>query len=118
MQPKYDALLKKCLSLLEGIAELKFPPMKPRWADFTDAGPGLACNNFEVQFRDGELAIIHNSDYRIRLHSSRGNSSDNEAERTNNAIGDSIEDGATLEWNKHKRFDGLSDEDISKLTVK
>ncbi|CAB4007502.1 Transient receptor potential cation channel subfamily A member 1 [Paramuricea clavata] len=109
VQPKYDALLEKCHSLLEGIAELKFPPVKPRWADFTDAGPGVACNNFEVQFKD---------DYRIRLHSSRGNSSDNEAERTNSAIGDSIVDGATLQWNKHKRFDGLSDEDISKLTVK
>ncbi|CAB4017603.1 Transient receptor potential cation channel subfamily A member 1, partial [Paramuricea clavata] len=118
VQPKYDALLKKCHSLLEGIAELTFPPVKPRWADFTDAGPGVACNSFEVQFRDAELAIIHNSDYRIRLHSSRGNSSDNEAERTNSAIGDSIVDGATLQWNKHKRFDGLSDEDISKLTVK
>lgn len=79
VQPKYDALLKKCHSLLEGIAELKFPPVKPRWADFTDAGPGVACNNFKVQLRDAELAIIHN--YRIRLHSSRGNSSDNEAKR-------------------------------------
>lgn len=92
--------------------------MKPRRADFTDASPGVACNNFEVQLRDAELAIIHNSDYSIRLHSSRGNSSDNETERTNSAIGANIVDGATLEWNKDKRFDGLSDKEIKKLTVK
>ena len=35
------------------------PPVKPRWADFTDAGPGVGCSNFEVRFRDAELALIH-----------------------------------------------------------
>ncbi|CAB3980890.1 Transient receptor potential cation channel subfamily A member 1 [Paramuricea clavata] len=92
--------------------------VKPCWADFSDAGPGVGCNNFEVQFRDEEMAILHNSDYRIRLRSSHDNSSDNEAKRTNSAIGDSIVDVSTLAWNQYKRFDGLSDDETSKLTVK
>jgi hypothetical protein len=118
LQDQYDTVLKLCSAILEKIGELNLPPVKPRWADFSDAGTGVGCNNFEVQFRDAEMAILHNSDYRIKLHSSRGNSSDNEAERTNSAIGDSIVDGSTLEWNQYKRFDGLSDDEISKLTVK
>lgn len=117
-QDAYEVVLEKCHSVVDTIDELKLPPVKPRWADFCDAGPGVGSNNFEVQFRDAELAIIHNSDYRIRLHSSRGNSADNEAERTNSAIGDSVVDGSTLEWNHYKRFDGMTDDEIAKLTVK
>ena len=43
-------------------------------ADFTDAGPGVSVTNTDVKFRDAEIAIIHNSDYRIRCHRSRGDS--------------------------------------------
>lgn len=114
---EYHQLTIKCEAVLQDIADLKLPVVKPRWADFTDAGPGVGSNNFEVQFRDAEMAVIYNSDYRIRLHSSRNNSADNEAERTNSAIGDSIVDGAILEWNNFKRFDGLTDEQIANLTM-
>ena len=114
---EYRKYIETCNGLLDKLADVKLPAVKPRWADFTDAGPGVGCSNFEVRFRDAEFAIFHNSDYRIRLHPSRDNSADNEAERTNSAIADSIVDGSTLQWEKYGKFDGLNDDEISKLTV-
>ena len=38
--------------------------------------------------------LNRDADYRIRLHRSRGDSGEGEAERTNSAIGDSVVDGA------------------------
>ena len=115
LQKQYSTYIATCNGLLEKLAELKLPPVKPTWADFTDAGPGVGCSNFEVRFRDAELALIHNSDHRILAYPSRENSADNEAERTNGAIGDSIVDGSTIQWEQYKKFDGLSDEEISTL---
>ncbi|KXJ16378.1 hypothetical protein AC249_AIPGENE6513 [Exaiptasia diaphana] len=56
-------------------------------------------------------------DYSCRAHSARGNSGDNEAERTNSAVGDSIVDGTTLQWEKYPKCHNLTDEQISQLTV-
>ena len=53
------------------INELKLPPMRPRIAFLTDAGPGVRVSNFEVRFRDAEMARMFDSDYRIRVHRSR-----------------------------------------------
>ena len=47
---------------------------------------------------------------------SRWDSGQKEAERTNSAIGDSRVDGSKIDWNFHKRYDGLSDDEIAKLT--
>ena len=49
---------------------------------------------------------------------SRGDSGQNEAERTNSAIGDAVVDGATIEWDKFKQFESLSEEEIEALSVK
>ena len=114
---EYRKYIETCNGLLDKLADVKLPAVIPRWADFTDAGPGIGCGNFKVRFRDAEFAIIHNSDYCIRLHPSRENSADNEAERTNSAIADSIVGGSTLQWEKYGKFDGLNDDEISKLTV-
>ena len=51
-----------CSSLLELIDELQLPPVKPRVAFLTDAGLGVGVSNFEVKFRDAELARMCNSD--------------------------------------------------------
>ena len=47
--------------------------MKARKADLTDTGPGaaIAVSNTDVKCGDAELAIIQNSDYRIRCHKER-----------------------------------------------
>ena len=91
--------------------------MKPRWADLTDAGPGVGVSNYEVRFRDAELARIHNSDYRVRCHRSRGDSGQGEAERTNSAISDALVDGATLEWEKYRGFEDLSEDEIKAMSL-
>jgi hypothetical protein len=38
---------------------------------------------------------MYNRDFRIPVHRSRGDSGQNEAERTNSAIGDAVVDGTT-----------------------
>ena len=61
-----------CQQVLKNISEFQLPIVKPTWCDLTDAGPGVGISSFEVRFRDAELCQIYNSDYRIRLHQSRG----------------------------------------------
>ena len=107
-----------CHDILEILVDLKLPIVRPRWCDLTDAGPGVGVSNFEVKFRDAELCRVFNSDHRIRVHQSRGDSGQNEAERTNSAIGDAVVDGATIEWEKHEQFEGLSAEEKDALMIK
>ena len=107
-----------CRNILTTIQNLQLPSVKPRWCDLTDAGPGVGVSNFEVKFRDAEMCRMFNSDYRIRLHRSRGDSGQGEAERTNSAIGDSVVDGSTIEWEGFKKFEGMSQEEIDSLGVK
>ena len=38
-------------------------------------------------------------------------------ERTNSAIGDALVDGGTMEFERHKLFDGVTDEDIARTTL-
>ncbi|CAH3023183.1 unnamed protein product [Porites evermanni] len=101
-------------SLFEIFENLKLPKVKPKWADLTDAGPGVGVSNYLLRFRDSEMARLYNSDYRVRCHRSRCDSGQGEAERTNSAIGDSIVDGETVEWEKTKCFQGMTEEiDVS-----
>ena len=65
-----------------------------------------------------ELARIHNSDYRVWCHCSRGDSRQGEAERTNAAIADGLVNGAMLEWGKFKRFKDLTEEEIQVMYLK
>ena len=74
-------------------------------------------NNFEVSFRDAQLACIYSSEHRIRVHPDAGDCGQNEAERTNSSIGDAVVDGSTIDWEYHKRFDGLSGDEISSLSL-
>jgi hypothetical protein len=54
--------------VLHIIEDCKFPPVKPRVAYLTDAGPGVGVTNFEVKFCDAELARMYSSDYRVHMH--------------------------------------------------
>ena len=78
----------------------------------------MGVSNFEVKFRDAELCRIFNSDHRMRLHRSRGDSGQGEAERTNSAIGDAVVDGATINWEVYKKFEEMNEEEINQLSVK
>ena len=97
---------------------LKLPKVKPRWADLTDAGPGVGVSNYLVRFRDTEMARLYNSDYRVRCHRLRGDSGQGKAERTKSAIGDSIVDGETLEWKETRCFQGMTEDEVKSMSVK
>ncbi|CAC5405593.1 unnamed protein product [Mytilus coruscus] len=98
-------------------AKLDVVNRKPRQADFTDAGPEVGVSNFEVKFRDAEIARLHKSDYRIRVHRSRGDSGQGEAERTNSAIGEALVDGGTINWEHYRRFEDMTKETIENMTL-
>ena len=113
----YDELQAQAQEILDRLKSLRLPQVKPRWAEFTDAGPGVGVNNIDVKFRTAEPDRIYDHDYRIRVHRSRGDSGQNEGERTNSAIGDSVVDGATLDWEHYKRFQDMSEDSIANLTL-
>lgn len=73
--------------LLEYLKELHLPPTKPYTIEFTDAGPGVGVSNYEVRFREVEIAILHKSLIRYRVHLASDDQGQNEAERTNAYIG-------------------------------
>ena len=114
---EYDAITAKLSYILNQINDLGPVDVKPRWCDLSDAGPGIAVSNFDVQFQDAELARMWGNVYRIRLHLSRNDSHSNEAERTNSAIADSVVDGQTTEWEFRKLFDAICDDKIEAMTV-
>ena len=114
----YNGLLLKCNKSIETLNEFQFSAVKPRWLDNLDRGPGVSATKFEVKFRNAELNLLYERDYGCRIHSPRGSFGDNEAERTNGAVGDSIVDGTTFQWEKYPRFHNFTDDDIARLTVK
>ena len=114
----FSEAINHCMKRVERFGEFDFHPVKPRKADCTDAGPGVSVTNTDVKFRDAEIVIIHNLNYRIRCHRSRGDSGQGEAERTNSAIGDALVDGATINWEHTKRFEGMSEDEILSMSLK
>ena len=59
----FTDLENSCQELSALFGEFSLAAVKPKWADFTDAGPGVGVTNNEVKFRDAEIARIFNSDY-------------------------------------------------------
>ena len=53
----------------------------------------------------------------MRCHRLRGDCGQDEAERTNSAISDALVDGATLEREKYRRFEDLSEEEIKQMSL-
>ena len=113
----YSNILQKCAELLNLIKSKQLPLVKPCWTEFTDAGPGVGVNILEVSFRVAELARVYSSDYRIRIHIAAGDRGQNKAERTNSVIGDAVVYGATINWQHHKCFEGITDQQISSLSL-
>ena len=58
---EYDAIPAKLCYILNQINDLGPVDVKPRWCDLSDAGPGVTVSNFNVQFRDAELARMWGS---------------------------------------------------------
>ena len=114
----FSEAIDQCMKLEERLEEFDFHPVKPQNADFTDADPDVSLTNTNVKFSDAEIAIIHNSDYCIRCHRSRGDNGQGEVERTNSAIGDAMVDGATINWEHTKRFKGINEDEIQSMSLK
>ena len=115
---EYNAITAKLSDILYQVNDIGPVGAKPRWCDLSDAGPGVAVSNFDVQFRDAKLARMWGSEYRIRLRLTRNDSHSNEAERTNSAIADSVVNGQTVEWSFQKLFDVIIDGKIEAMTLK
>ena len=112
-----EDLLSEFSQYLRKIDCLNPPRMSCSILTTTDAGPGVGITNTEVRFRDAEVARIHSSDRVNRIQRAPGDSAQNEAERTNAAIGDALVDGSALRWEYFKPFDGLTVEEIDALSA-
>ncbi|CAB3997159.1 Transient receptor potential cation channel subfamily A member 1 [Paramuricea clavata] len=64
----YEELTNLEKKLLQKISEYKLAPVKPNILELTVGGPGVRVSNFEVRFRDAEIAMLHKSDRRTRIH--------------------------------------------------
>ena len=117
LRESIDSIKASCMGLFEILNDLKLPPAFPIQCDLTDAGPGVGVSNFLVHFQDAEHARMYGSIYRITVHHSKGDSGENEAERTNSAIADNIVDGGTLPWENEKRLEGMSEENIEEMSL-
>lgn len=113
----YQVVIGKSEQILQLLDELKLPLAKPRVLELTDAGPGVGCNNGAVQYRMAEQILIHGLDKVVRVHRARGDSGQNEAERTNASIGEALVTGETLNWEYHQRFEGMTKSDIEALSL-
>mgnify|MGYP001795890039 CR=1 FL=1 len=110
----FNELVNDCKSVINKLSEFNLAPVKPCILELTDAGPGVGVSNLEVKFRDAEIALLHNSDRRARVHRAAEDSGQNETERSNAYIGDAMVDGGTLDWEYYKRYYGLNEEDLQK----
>ncbi|CAG2257868.1 unnamed protein product [Mytilus edulis] len=109
-------LRDQCEEIIRSIDSMNIYPVKPVISEYTDGGPGVGVNNTAVKFRFAEMCRIQNSVRRVRIHRASGDSAQNEAERTNSAIGDALVDGATICWEYFKPLHGLSQEDQDAMT--
>ena len=118
MWQAYEKLQMKCQEFICFVSDLKLPLVRSELTGLTDAGPGVGVSNLEVRFRYADqFARVHCSDYRVRVHRSRDDSSQNEAERTKSSITDSIVAGGTIDWNFHKEFDDLTDQQVQSFSL-
>ena len=60
--------------------------------EYTDTSPGVASNKFDVQFREVELARLHNSPQHHKVHLAWDDQGQNEAEYINAYISKAVAD--------------------------
>ena len=112
----FEALLGQLTKTYDGVKHIT-PISKSRFVELTDGGPGVGISNKDVQMRIAQRARILDADYLVRHHLANNDSSQNDVERCQGYVGDAICDGGSLLWEYRKPFDGLSDEEIEKMTV-
>ncbi|CAB3986840.1 RNA-directed DNA polymerase from transposon X-element [Paramuricea clavata] len=106
-----------CKTTITFIGSLQLPPLCDYILQATDAGPGVGVSNVEVKYRDVEMSRINEWMHMNRIHRAPHDSSQNEAERSNAAIGEALVDGRALKWEYFKPADIMNEEEFKKLTV-
>ena len=82
----YEHVTGKTKGLLSEMTKRGLPVhVRPRILMHTDKGPGVSVTNFEVKFRDAELARMYDLDWQMRVHYAVNDPCP--AERTNACIG-------------------------------
>ena len=114
---EYKAICSNLESIIELIDESRLSSSYQYKAEYTDAGPGVGISNIEAKIWFVEMCRLERPDRQVRIHHAPGNSAQNEVERTNACIGDAMVDGGTLDREVYKAFDGMSTEDMNKLTL-
>lgn len=83
---KYEHVIEKCNWLLTEMKKRGLPvTVRPRVLLHTDKGPGVSVTNYEVKFRDAEIARLYDADWQMRVHYAVNDPCP--AERTNACIG-------------------------------
>ena len=112
----FKAFVRNASDILETTEKLT-PLLKSRVVELTDGGPGVGVTNRDVQFRIAQRVRITNADYLIRHHLSNNDSSQNQVERCQSYVGDAICDGGAILWEYKKPLEGLSENDIQKMSM-
>ena len=82
----YQHISEKSKWLLNEMKKRGLPVrVRPRLLLHTDKGPGVSVTNYEVKFRDAELARLYDLDWQMRVHYAVNDPCP--AERTNACIG-------------------------------
>ena len=89
-----EPVVMQCHDILRH--KFQLPPVYPWILELTDAGPGVGVSSAECRWRLLEKARIHNSDKVLRIHRAREDSGQNEAERLNACIGDTLCNGGSF----------------------
>ena len=108
-------LQKMCQKVLEKIDTFGKQDVRPYVIEFTDGGAGVAVNNYEVRYREVEIAKLHDSVIRHRVHLATDDQGQNESERSNAYVGEAIADGRPVKTDYFDKHHGLSEEDKNSM---
>ena len=110
-----DESCKKFYDIMRRFPER--PEPYPNVLELTDKGPGAGVHNLEVQDLFLLVCQLFESDHRIRLHRAPHDSVQNEAERTNAAIGEALTTGS-LVAPPNDPFHGLPTAEFERMCLK
>ena len=88
------------------------PPLYDYILQAIDAGPGVGVSNVEVKYRDIEMSRINGWTHMNEIHRVPRDSGQNEAERSNAAIGEALVDGRALKWEFYKPTDIMGEKKL------
>ena len=113
-----NELMALCDNICEKVKTYPNRPVPyPNMLELTDKGPGAGVHNHEVQDLFVLVCKLLESDHRMRIHRAPHDSAQNEAERTNAAIGEALATGRPVEPPADP-FHGLTASQMESMTLK